>query len=666
MFKKNFEKVLKALGLMDKAKSKSLTKEDWTKIQASYKETFGRDFYTDANDDSEDADKVKAYDYAMSIVSSAEVDPDEEEEEDKDEEEEADPESESEEEEDEEVEKKPKKSTKNLGKKFEKIVNTNKKLANQVKSLSSKASPDQPIDVRRGAVVGFGGFHTPKFAFGIEHPMFAAEKRWNQILMHGKNISLQSDPDSDTFESFQSEFKTYAKELSKRMQSLHTNGLLNVKSLNTDGSIDYSGLADAGLGAQYLVRRQDALIARIIALPTVFGVFPLRSNVQDGDLITNAFFGEFSQAYQEGEISKGGMDLVPEKAKVHDVMFKTLFKSMKWIETQYIGYLNTAGSDPVKWNMIEWMVLNIATVLNNERNVRTVLGHRVEPTAGVKGHYLHSSTGVIHRLLSYIESFQVLPFDDSDYATYTSTTMCSVAEAFAEEVNQVLPNLLGRAIYMNEKHRPWYLQSYRTIYGKDLDFTGPNEMKLMNYDLPIIWVPNMGNLKFMWITEIGNIQALENVPGEMYNTYFERRLENVWGFSTWKEGTAAAYAGKQFATAAAIAAAGRKDQVIFINKPVTVLAKDAATADGSKNFWFVTQANTADVAPANLEITDITNPEEGVVYKIEIGSADNPQHITKALKFSLITDDWEPTAVGEWIKFIYRKSDSKFLEVARS
>jgi hypothetical protein len=665
MFKKNLQKVLIALGLMDKAKSKTLSKEDWTKIQASYKETFGRDFYTDANEDSEDAAKAKAYDHAMGIISSAEVDTDEEDENDE-EEEEITSELDNEEEEEEEEEENPKKKAKNLGKKIEKIVNTNKKLANQVKSLSSKASLDQPIEVKKGAVVGLGGFHTPKFAFGIEHPLFAAEKRWNQILMHGKNISLKSDPDNEVFEDFQKEFKSYARDLSKRMQSLHTTGLLNVKSLNTDGSIDYSGLADAGLGSQYLVRRQDALIARIIALPTVFDVFPLRSNVQDGDLITNAFFGEFSQAYQEGEISKGGMDLVPEKAKVHDVMFKTLFKSMKWIETQYIGYLNTAGSDPVKWNMIEWMVLNIAIVLNNERNVRTVLGHRVEPTAGVKGHYLHSSTGVIHRLLSYIESFQVLPFDDSDYATYSATTMCSVAEAFAEEVNQVLDNLLGKAIYMNEKHRPWYLQSYRSTYGKDLDFTGPNEMKLMNYDLPIIWVPNMGNLKFMWITEIGNIQALENVPGEMYNTYFERRLENVWGFSTWKEGTAAAYAGKKYATAAALAAAGRKEQVIFINKPVTVLAKDATTADGSKNFWFVTQANTADVAPANLELTDITNPEEGVVYKIEVGSADNPQHIMKAEKFSLITDDWEPTAVGAWIKFIYRKSDGKFLEVARS
>ena len=665
MFKKNYQKVLIALGLMDKAKSKTLTKEDWTKIQASYKETFGRDFSADAKEDSEDAEKVKAYDYAMSIISSAEVDKDEEEEEEEEEEKDLNSEGNEDEEEDEKEEKPKKNKTKNLGKTIVKLVNSNKKLSGQVKSLASKASPDQALEVNKGTIVGLGGFHTPKFAFGIEHPMFSAEKRWNQILMHGKNISLQSDPDEDTFESFQKEFKTYGKDISKRMQELNKNGLLNVKSLNTDGSIDYSGLADAGLGTQYLVRRQDALIARIIALPNVFVVFPLRSNVQDGDMITNAFFGEFSQAYQEGELSKGGMDLIPEKAKVHDVMFKTLFKSMKWIETQYIGYLNTAGSDPVKWQMIEWMILNIATVLNNERNVRTVMGHRIEPTTGVKGHYLNSSTGVIHRLLSYIENNQVLPFDDSDFATYSPTTMVPVVESFAEEVNQILPNLLGKAIYLNLKHRPWYLQSYRATYGKDMDFAGPDEMKLMNYDLPIVWVPNMGNLKFMWITELGNMQALENIPGEMYNTYFERRLESVWGFSTWKEGTAAAYAGKPYANQAALLAAGRKEQAIFINKPVTILPVDATTVDGSQNIWFMTQTNTADVEPANLTITDITKAEEGFVYKIEVGSADNPQHIAKSDKFSLITEAWEPAEEGKWIKLIYDKANSKFLEVAR-
>lgn len=663
MFKKNLQKVLVALSLLDKAKSSSLSKDDWTKIQDSYKETFGRDFYTDANEDSEEAAKAKAYDYAMAVITSVSKDTDE----DKESEDNAEgKESEDDDEGKDKDSKKTKSKTEILGDSIAKLLTSNKNLGEQVKALSSKATPDNPLESQKAVISCMQGFHTPKHAFGIEHSMFSTEKRWNKILVHGKNVSLQSDPDDDTFEAFQKEVKSYGREISSRMQSLEKNGLLNVKSLNTDGSIDYSGLIDAGLGAQFLVRRQDALIARIISLPNVFDVFPLRSNVQDGDLITNAFFGEFSQGYQEGELSKGGMDLLPEKAKVHDVMFKTLFKSMKWIETQYIGYLNTAGSDPVKWQMIEWMILNIATVLNNERNVRTVMGYRIDPETGVNGHFLNASTGVIHRMISYIENNQVLPLDDVDYSNYTVASMVSVAEAFTEEVNQLLPNLLGKAIYMNLKHRPWYLQSYRTTYGKDMDFTGPDQMKLMNFDLPIVWVPNMGNLKFMWITDIGNIQSLENVIGEMYNTYFERRLESVWAFSTWKEGTAAAYAGKPYPTKAALEAAGRTDQAIFINLPVTVLEKDATTLDGKANIWFKTQANTADLEAENLTITDITNPIEGMVYKIEVGSADNPQHIAKEGKFSKITEAWEPTDVGEWIKVIYDKKTSKFIEVARS
>jgi len=666
MFKKNFEKILATLGLLEKAKSKSLTKEDWTKIASSYKETTGHDFYADANADSEDAGKVKAYDHALEILLKAKsASEDEDPEEDPEEDPKEDPEEDPKEDPEEEPKKKSKSKAENLVIGIEKLVNSNKKLASQVKTLSSKAVVDTPLEIRTAGPIGLGSFHTPKFAFGIEHPMFEASKRWNQILMKGKRVALESDPDDDTFENFQKEFKSYGKSICARMQELKSIGVLDAKSLNTDGTIDYSGLEEAGLGTQYLVRRQDALIARIIALPNVFDVFPLRSNVQDGDIITNAFFGEFSQAYQEGELSKGGMDLVPEKAKVHDVMFKTLFKSMKWIETQYIGYLNTAGSDPVKWQMIEWMLLNIATVLNNERNVRAVLGYRIEPTAGKSGHFLNSATGAIHRMMSYIEANQIYPFDDDDYASYTPSTMIDVVEAFAEEVNQLLPNLLNKGIYLNLKHKPWYLQSYRTKYGKDMDFSGP-VMKLMNYDLPIIWVPNMNNLMFMWITEVGNIQTLENVPGEMYNTYFERRLESVWGFATWKEGSAAAYAGKIFATFAALVASGRKDQVIFINKPVTKLAADATTIDGSKNIWYLTAANTADGEGANLALTDITNPVEGVVYKIEVGSASNPQVIAKAGKFSEITEAWEPTAVGEWIKVIYDKATSKFLEVARS
>ncbi|MFR1239674.1 MAG: hypothetical protein ACLSDJ_00410 [Butyricimonas faecihominis] len=56
---------------------------------------------------------------------------------------------------------------------------------------------------------------------------------------------------------------------------------------------------------------------------------------------------------------KGEFELKPEIGYVDDAMMKTIFKSMKWLERQYIGYLNTNGSDPVKWNMISGRCLKL-------------------------------------------------------------------------------------------------------------------------------------------------------------------------------------------------------------------------------------------------------------------------------------------------------------------
>jgi len=405
------------------------------------------------------------------------------------------------------------------------------------------------------------------------------------------------------------------------------------------------------------------LIARILELPNVFAVFPLRSNVQDKDLITNAFFGEFSQSYQEGEISKGGARLEPETAQVNDVMFKYLFRSMKWIETQYIGYLNTNGSDPVKWSMIEWMVLQIATVLRNEQNVRYVQGCRVKPIEGKNSHFLNASTGIIHRLLSYVEERKVLPFDDAAYTAFTVTQMCDMVIDFVGEVHAVLPNLLNKALYISDRYRPTYQMSYRKKYGEHADFTGENLKKVPNYDIPIIWVPNMGMSKLMWITDVGNMQCLEFKPGEMYNIRFEQRLENVWGYSVWKEGSAAAFSGPQHKSLEDLKAANRREQVIFMNWPATKLEADADKVNGEENFMFTTVENTGTVP-----ITDITKAQPGVVYRIEVGSEANPQTVLKAGKFSEIAEDWKPTKVGQWIKLLWDANlgdSGKFREVAR-
>lgn len=360
-FKKIFQSVLTELGLIDKAKAQNLSDEDWDRIAQSYKEKTGNDFYNDATMSEEDRQRIEAHDRALQLLDNEDEEPESE-----------DPEQT---EEETPVPEGQQKSDKSLPKKVKGLQTKIQNLKKQNRILSRETEPDT-VRQERIVIAGLGGAHTPKFAFGIEHPMFDSSKRWNKVAMRQH---LNTEPDDEEFASFQTEVKQYGKRVCTRMQELHQMGVLNKSALQ---QVDYSHLADAGLGEQFVIRRTDALIARIIALPSVFDIFPLRFYVQDKDLITNAFFDEYSQAYQEGEISKGGAELVPEMACVDDAMFKHLFKSMKWIERQYIGYLNTNGSDPTKWGMIEWMILNIATVLNNERNVRAIRGCRVEPEKG--------------------------------------------------------------------------------------------------------------------------------------------------------------------------------------------------------------------------------------------------------------------------------------------
>jgi len=649
MFKKQLMKVLTTLKLVDKAKAKTLSADDIANIATAYKEEYGEEIEEDAKKFKNESEKAAAFDRLKSQIEGIDLSASDNSDEGNDTD-------------DTDISEQSDNTEGKVSvteKKVQKIIVSNKNLKAQVDTMKNKALPDAPEAAGKTALIGFGGPHTDTHCFGIDHPFFAAEKRWNKITIHGRAFAALNDASEKDYEDFKSEVKAYGLRVSARMQELHGQGLLNKEILASEGSIDYSNLKLAGLGEQYLVRREDALISRILALPNVFDVFPRRSNIQDGELITNAFFGEFSQAYQSGERSKGGMSLAPEKAKVHDVMFKYLIPSFKWIETSYLGYKNTSGSDSIKWNQIEWMLLEIAKVLQNEQNRRYVQGCRVEPVAGANSHYLYASTGVIHRLISYIENFQTLPYDVDILNTYNQTNIGDMLEAFADEVSEVVDSFAGKAIYVNEKHKPWYKAWYRKQYGKDIDFAG-EQMKLLNHDLPIIFVPNMGTSMFVWITEIGNMQTLENIVGEMYNTKFQQNLESVWAWALWKEGTSAAYAGKKFATLAALVANGRKDQAIFINYPVTLLAADATTCDATKNFLFKTIANTVATA-----ITDITDAQEGIVYKIEIGSAANGTTIAKAGKFSELSEAFTAGTVGSWIKLIYDKTTGKFKDIER-
>lgn len=531
---------------------------------------------------------------------------------------------------------------------LEAIKKLNENLEAMKKEPENASGTKQPAKV----VPINSGISSANHLFGIEHEFFSRKKPWNEMAATRKPLDASWDKEEAAFVG---EFNKYAGEFAARINELHASGQISeIKAT----AIDFSGFTGTGWGEAYITRRQDALIAYLRDLPTVANIFPVQFGVQDKQVMTNHFLTDFSQAYQSGEVYKGKHEVEPELAEVHDVMFKHLFSELKKLEREYIGYLNREGSQPIKWSFVEWLMAETLRKLHNEREERRVRGYRINPSTGVAGHHMFGSNGVVRRLRKYQESFQVEPF--TDLKLYTSSTIPSYIESMVEKVNQIVPSLRGMVLYMNEKHIPWYLAAYRTAYGKDLDFKG-SMLEVKNYSIDgIIGVPNMGNLQLMWITVPGNIELYENLPGEIANFYFERRLENLIAASWWKEGAGAYMSGKKYADAAALAASKRKNQYIFVNYPVIDLTAGATTVNGLLGDVFVTINNVG-----ATKITDILNAEEGKVYRIECGGVTNATAIDKDAKFSEITAHWVPTALGDFLEVYFRASDSKFIEVRR-
>jgi hypothetical protein len=647
--------IAKNLGLFDKIKEKKMTSEDWQKLSSEFKKEYNLDILQAVKDaqklpkfekehedaitallasDNEEAtvdDNTVANDAGAATQKNA-AKPDEE----------------------------GGKSAKikeqvNVAEEIKGLKKLNADLTQKVEKMEQEPENSKgkklKIEAQR-AKITLGGFgHTAKHAFGIESEFFARTNPWNEVTATGLPRPSWSKPQ---LSAFKAEFDKYAESLGNRVAHLHEQGLLGRKDMVA--SINYDSFDSTGWGEEYVVRRQDALIAYIRSLPTVSTIFPVRYGVQNKMEMTNAFLGEFSQAYQGGHIYKGSYKLIPEIAKVDNVMMKHAFTELKQLEKEYIGYLNREGSDPIKWTFIEWLMVQTLKVLHNEREERRVRGRRIEPTIGTAGPFLFSADGVITRLRSFVPQFKIQPFE---YSMYTNGTIFAYVATFVEAVNQILPSLRGYKLYMNEKHIPWYTAAYREEYGTQLDFKGA-ELKVMDFAIDaIVPVPNMGNSCLMWITLPDNIELYEDVVGEMEKFYFERDLEDMIVCSWWKEGVGAYLTGRQYASAAELAASGRVNQFIFMNNPYTELAANATTLDGTKNDRFVSVANGGATV-----ITDITGKQEGIVYMLKCGSMTNATEVAKSGYFSNI-DAWDPGAVDDYLEVSWNATTAKFVEVAR-
>jgi len=550
------------------------------------------------------------------------------------------------------------------------IIDAINALGAKMGEMAKRPAEDKPTQQGTVTIVSLHGFgNTPEYLFGAQAPMYAMDLRWNKIAANPAAAAALGEASQEDERKFYQAAREYGISLMKRMQYLVQNGMTDAKAL-AEGqfSTNYEGVDNLGdMGTQFTVRRQDAIIARVLSTRQMTDYFPVRYGIQDNDVIFNAFFGEVSQAWQEGEVYKGGMKIENERGYVDDAMMKMKWGPMKELERKYIGYLNTSGSDPIKWNMIEYQLLNSLLTAQREQNIRRVRGVYVKPEAGVAGSYLTGSTGILYRLIDYVHSNKLLVTDDEDKAVrdYTESTMLTVVKLFVDEVRTHLAEdetLSGKVLYLNERHKAWWLKCIRTQFHLDTDFAGVNSYAnvVPDTEVPIIWLPYLGNLKFMMMQEPGNIQFLEYLPGEMMAVKTEQQMEMVRAWSTWKEGTSAAFVGRKFATKAELEANDFEFQQIFLNKPCTALAAGAVKADAKKGFWFETVANEGATA-----LTDIEGAKKGVAYIIECGATTNATTVAKADKFADIKSAWTPTAVGDYLMVILNTAGDKFLELER-
>jgi len=493
--------------------------------------------------------------------------------------------------------------------------------------------------------------HSNTHLFGNECNFMSLDKWWNKLTATRKEVSIEALSDEDK-DSFKKEFNAYAKSLvdrSKHLTKINALGLLDYEKMvsGTTSLTDYTDL-DKNFG-EYTVRRQDIILAFFRTLPSVTNIFPVQSNVRNKEVVPTVQFGELSQGYRKGRIFKGNVKFTSETYYVNDVMFKYEFDDMIALQKRYVMDLSK-GSSVFQWTFIEWCVMWFGKQLFNEQQRRRIIGVRVPQQDVVANPAMLAADGILRAIQRAEEELKVLPFD---FGVYSESSIVDYAENFWDEIDSILPNMEDMRLYINLKHRKWYLRAFRQKYGADTDFTGVKDSVIDVNPEQIIWVPNMPNNCYkMWITSPGNLENLEYIPNEMLGFKFKEDFESVTCQSRWMEGSVAQKVGVEYKTLDELIASKRQNQWLFTNFSGTILDADATTIDGSLNNEYQTVGNGAATT-----LTDITNLSEEVVYKIICGSMENATKIEKTGKFAKISADWTPAAVGDFIKLYAELED---------
>lgn len=448
-----------------------------------------------------------------------------------------------------------------------------------------------------------------------------------------------------------------------RAAILASQGVQVLVPVSLNPSVDFAKLEE-DLGAYYRTQKRKELQSYIAQLDSVEKIFPLESGIQDREVLTNIFLGEFSQADSSDvsdfeRVVKGKYEIQAEEIRMYDVMLAHSFKSLKKLEKQWIGEMNSNGSSSIKISFVEYLLRQTANKLHNERELRRIKGVRKNPVANIPGKALEASTGYFRYIHEKINNLQIKPFELGEI------TQANIGEKIYDGTRQIPSEWLDSGkvcLYMPSQMVVEYHKYNEFKFGVNQDYK-PNSMFVKEYpDVKIIPVPHSGNhRRLVWTLE-GNIKTFENEPGEMLNF---RVLVKEWSLNVttqWKEGFGAILVGKKWDR---VQDMDFNHQLIWASNmdlPSTEylpMGQDEATPSALFHNCLVSVANTASTA-----ITDVLDVEVGGFVTLKCGADNYGITIAKSGKFADITAAWNP-GVGDSITLV-KKSGGNFIEVGRS
>ncbi len=430
-------------------------------------------------------------------------------------------------------------------------------------------------------------------------------------------------------------------------------------------SMDYTTLK-SDLGDYYRIRKQDAIQSFLVELPNLENIFPLESGYQDQAALVNMFMGEFSQPENTigssfDNVVKGTYTFEPEILKMYDVMFVHKFTDLKELEKNWLGYLNRESSNVIKMSFIQYILVETAKKLHNEKQNRYINGVYKKPAVNTVGTALEAANGFREFIRSQVALFKIRPFALGEWYSNTISTYVYTATGM---VPQAIRDTGKVVLYMSPDALTQYWKHRETLYGGNMDYKA-NQMYVPEYpNVKIQTLTGLGSSKLMVWTLDGNFNTYTDKVGEMTQFNLEQQDWSLKVWSNWKESLWAKMVGKKYNSLAAIPT-DYSTQMIFCNDvdlPAGTyidMTHDDATPSVLYHKSLQSVANTAATA-----ITDIDDAAVGDEIRIKCNSVTNAITIAASGKFSLLTAAWNPS-LGD-ILIVKKRSDGKFIEVSRS